>query len=49
MDPDFFGYKDPEGCAQYLIKESSKRWKMEQGMIDDITILIAYLAVPSMD
>ena len=45
MDPDFYGYRDPDGCAQYLIKESSKRWKVEQGMIDDITIVIAYLSV----
>ena len=46
MDPEFYEYKDADSCASWMIKEAVVRWKSEQGMIDDITIIIAYLNVP---
>jgi serine/threonine protein phosphatase PrpC len=34
---------DAEGAAAYLVNESATRWSTEQGMIDDITIIVAFL------
>lgn len=39
----YYEKNDPEGAVQYLIKESADRWMKEQGMIDDITIIVAFI------
>ena len=41
----YYANKDVEGAINYLMKESVERWTREQGMVDDITIIIAYLNV----
>ena len=40
----FYERGDPEGAVQFLVKEASERWQREQGMIDDITILIVFIS-----
>jgi serine/threonine protein phosphatase PrpC len=39
----FYDRGDAEGAVQFLAKESAERWTREQGMIDDITIVIAFI------
>ena len=41
----YYKQRDPGGAIDYLIKESVDRWQREQGMVDDITIVVAYLNV----
>ena len=41
----FYNKKDPEGAINYLVGESVTRWTKEQGMVDDITIVLAYLDI----
>ena len=41
----FYRQKDTDGAINYLMKESVERWQREQGMIDDITIIVAFLNV----
>ena len=43
MVKDFYMKNDIEAALNYLYKESSKRWIMEEEVIDDITILMAFL------
>ena len=43
MVKEFYLKNDIEGALNYLYKESSKRWIMEEEVIDDITILMAFL------
>ena len=43
MVKDFYLKNDIDGAMSYLYKESSKRWIMEEEVIDDITILMAFL------
>ena len=43
MIKDFYLKNDIESALNYLYKESSKRWIMEEEVIDDITILMAFL------
>ena len=40
---DFYKENDIEGALTYLYKEASKRWIMEEEVIDDITIIIVFL------
>ena len=40
---DFYIKKDIMGSLNYLYKEASKRWILEEEIIDDITIIIAFL------
>ena len=40
---DFYLEKNVEGALTFLYKEASKRWILEEEIIDDITILIAFL------
>ena len=40
---DFYLRDDMEGCLNFLYKEASKRWIMEEEVIDDITIIIIFL------
>jgi serine/threonine protein phosphatase PrpC len=41
----FYPTRDAEGAANFLVKEAAERWQNEQGMIDDITIIIVFLNV----
>jgi hypothetical protein len=41
----FYQSKDADGAASYLAKEATERWTQEQGMVDDITIVVAFLNV----
>jgi hypothetical protein len=41
----YFKTKDAEGAINHLTKESVDRWQREQGMVDDITIIVAFLNV----
>ena len=40
---DYYLKKDLEGALNYLYKESTKRWMMEEEMIDDITLILVFL------
>ena len=40
---DFYLNNDIQGAVNYLFKESSKRWIMEQDVVDDITIILIFL------
>ena len=40
---DFYLKNDLEGALEYLYKESSKRWITKESVIDDITVIIAFL------
>ena len=39
----FYVNKDAEGAVNYLMKEAVDRWQREQGMVDDITIIVVFL------
>lgn len=41
----FYLTKNAEGASEALIKESFKRWKREDGNIDDITCIVVFLDV----
>ena len=41
----YYPKKDSEGAATHLVNESARRWQNEQGMVDDITIIVAYLQI----
>ena len=43
MVKDFYLNNDVDGALTYLYKEASKRWILEEEVIDDITILMAFL------
>ena len=40
---DYYLKNDLEGALNFLYKESSKRWIMEEEMIDDITLILVFL------
>ena len=40
---DYYLKDDIDGALSYLYKESSKRWIMEEEVIDDITLIIVFL------
>jgi serine/threonine protein phosphatase PrpC len=39
----FYEKGDAEGAVTFLIKEAAERWQREQGMIDDITIILVFI------
>lgn len=39
----FYERGDAEGAVQLLMRESVDRWQREQGMVDDITIIVAFI------
>lgn len=39
---DFYLSKNIQGAAEYLVKESTKRWIKEESTVDDITIIIIF-------
>ena len=41
----YYQNQDADGAINYLIRESAERWQREQGMVDDITIIVAFLNV----
>ena len=43
MVKDYYIKDDIDGALNYLYKESSKRWIMEEEVIDDITLIIMFL------
>jgi serine/threonine protein phosphatase PrpC len=45
MSPQYYNKKDSDGVASHLVNEAVQRWQKEQGMIDDITIIVAYLNI----
>ena len=38
-------HNDLEGCCQQLIEEALARWRLEDDCIDDITVVVVFLAV----
>ena len=40
---DFYLNNDIKGALNFLYKEASKRWIMEEEIIDDITIILVFL------
>lgn len=41
----YYRSRDAEGACNHLMRESAERWQREQGMVDDITIIVAFLNV----
>ena len=41
----FYERRDPDGAASRLMQEAADRWQREQGMIDDITIIVIFLSI----
>ena len=41
----YYPNRDADGAAAHLVRESVDRWQTEQGMVDDITIVVAFLNV----
>jgi serine/threonine protein phosphatase PrpC len=41
----YYKTKDADGAVNHLTRESVDRWQREQGMVDDITIIVAFLNV----
>ena len=39
---EYYLKNDIQGAAEFLVKESSKRWIKEESVIDDITIIIIF-------
>ena len=44
MSHEFYDKRDAEGAINKLIDESVRRWQRDQGMVDDITIVLAYIS-----
>ena len=40
---EFYEKDDIQGATNYLYKEASKRWIIEQDVVDDITIILIFL------
>ena len=34
-----------DGAVNFMMTQSVQRWQKEQGMVDDITIIVAYLNI----
>lgn len=43
----YFKILDCEGLCEAVVKESNKRWKKEEEVIDDITVVCAFLDIPN--
>lgn len=41
----YYDKRDAEGAANHLMKEATERWQREQGMVDDITIIVVFLNI----
>jgi len=42
MTAKFYEKNDPKGAAEFLVKESKKRWIKEEECIDDITLIVVF-------
>lgn len=40
----FYGKNDPAGACDKLIRDATNAWKKEDEVVDDITIIIIFLA-----
>ena len=38
---------DPQPLAERLVEEVRERWRNEEGLVDDTTVIVAYLSVPA--
>ena len=47
MSDQYYLRLDADGAANHLVREANMRWQKDQGMVDDITIVIFYLHVPN--
>lgn len=45
MSPQYLNSHNCDAAATHLMNTSVQRWQKEQGMIDDITIIVAYLSI----
>ena len=45
MSQPYYDRRDADGVLNILVNESVLRWQREHGMIDDITIVLAYLNI----
>jgi len=41
----YYDKRDPDGAATRLTYEAANRWEREQGMIDDITVVVVFLKI----
>lgn len=41
----YYERRDPDGAVIRLMTESAERWQREQGMVDDITIIVVFLHI----
>ena len=41
----FYERRDPDGAVSRLMQDAADRWQREQGMIDDITIIVIFLSI----
>jgi hypothetical protein len=39
----FYLNNDIQGAAEFLVKESTKRWMKEEEVIDDISLILVFL------
>lgn len=45
MSPQYYKNNNADGAINFLMNESVKRWQSQQGMVDDITIIVVYLKI----
>lgn len=45
MSPQFYNKLDADGAVNLLMNEAVIRWQKDQGMVDDTTIILAYLNI----
>lgn len=43
MVKDYYIKNDIVGAAEYIVEESTKRWRKEEDVVDDITVVIIFL------
>lgn len=45
MSPTYAKTYNADGAINHLVNEAVKRWQKQQGMVDDITLIVAYLKI----
>ena len=45
VNPYFLG-GDPEGAVEEIVKTATERWKKEEDVIDDITVVVSFIGHP---
>ena len=38
----FYHKNDPDGACEKLVRESTNAWKLEDEVVDDITVIIVF-------